>query len=281
MTGNTDDYGSPQADPISAPAPPPPSSSDYTAPQSPVSTSYSNPPQPVSTAFNTQPPANSQLSQSNALLPQSQYGSGATNTFSAAADPIIVDNSVPFTPSAVDSYNTDVSSIAQSSPPASAPDSYGVAQSAVLPPAPDVVDAYNTDISSIGPSAAPLPAPDSYLAAKAPAPAPDSYGVPQSSVLPPVLATTARSFTVDYDDYDPDDVPADQAAPELPGYGISSTVDSLDVYGVASNSPALPEQKALPEVPQDYYDYDPLDVPADQVRISTFNTHKLTAVHSG
>ena len=66
--------------------------------------------------------------------------------------------------------------------------------------------------------------------------------------------TTARSFTVDYDDYDPNDVPADQAAPAptLPSYGISSTPQPLDTYGVASNS-------AFAD------DYDPDDVPPDQV----------------
>ena len=70
-------------------------------------------------------------------------------------------------------------------------------------------------------------------------------------LAPAVTVTTARSFTVEYDDYDPNDVPADQAAP-LPSYGISSTPDTLDTYGVASNS-------ALAD------DYDPNDVPPDQV----------------
>ena len=79
-------------------------------------------------------------------------------------------------------------------------------------------------------------------------------------MLPPVIATTARSFTVDYDDYDPNDVPADQAAPapELPSYGISSTPEPLDTYDVASNS-------AFAD------DYDPNDVPPDQV--SVVDTH--------
>ena len=74
---------------------------------------------------------------------------------------------------------------------------------------------------------------------------------------PVVVSTTARSLTVDYsyDDYDPSDVPPDQAA-ELPSYGISSTLapESLDTYGVASNSAVID-------------DYDPNDVPADQAAV--------------
>ena len=209
--------GSPRA-PVSAPAP---SGNTYSAPSQPPLTSYSSP---------------ASSDSSSVLVPQSQYGSGATNTFSASPDPVIVDNSVPFSASAPDSY--DISSIGQSLPvltpevkqaPASALDSYGAAESPVLP------------------AAAPL----------------DTYGG----------ATTARSLSVDYyDDYDPNDVPADQAAPELPSYGISSTPDSLDTYGVASNS-ALIDDNFLD-------DYDPLDVPADQVRTGKYSTsikHKITA----
>ena len=37
--------------------------------------------------------------------------------------------------------------------------------------------------------------------------------------LPPTISiTTARSFTVDYDDYDPNDIPPDQARPVTGGY---------------------------------------------------------------
>lgn len=117
--------------------------------------------------------------------------------------------------------------------PAPASDSYGAAISPVLAPSPSPVII-----------AADPPAP------RAPVSAPDSYGAAVAPVLPPVIATTARSFTVDYDDYDPNDVPADQAA-DLPSYGIS-TPNTLATYGVASNS-------AFAD------DYDPNDVPADQV----------------
>ena len=95
-----------------------------------------------------------------------QYGSGATNTWSPGA-PVITDNSAPF---------------AASQPaPAPAPDSYGGAIAPVLAPQ-----------------------------GRAPAPAPDTYGGAIAPVLAPVTVTTARSFTVDYDDYDPNDVPIDQ-----------------------------------------------------------------------
>ena len=121
--------------------------------------------------------------------------------------------------------------------PASAPDSYGAAIAPVLPPVQEAVV-----IAAAEP-----------LAPRAPASAPDSYGGAVAPVLAPVSVTTARSFTVDYDDYDPNDVPADQAAP-LPSYGIS-TPNTLDTYGVASNS-------AFAD------DYDPNDVPPDQVIIT-------------
>ena len=250
---NTDSYGSPQAAPlssaplaprapVSAPAPPP-ASNTYSAPQSPPS---------------------------SFLNPQAQYGSGATNTFSSGSDPLIVDNSVAFSPSAQDTYSLAQPSppviltpqIKQAPAPAPAPDSYGGAQFPVLTP--------SVDISSIGQASDPVilapetkaaPAVDSYGGAEFPvlAPAPD---LDTSSLAEPVVATTARSLTVDYsdysyDDYDPSDVPPDQAAPELPSYGISSTLapESLDTYGVASNSGSQAELSD---------DYDPSDVPADQ-----------------
>ena len=55
-----------------------------------------------------------------------------------------------------------------------------------------------------------LPPQPAVIAAAPPA---DEYGEPRAAPLPPqpVSITTARSFTVDYDDYDPNDVPADQA----------------------------------------------------------------------
>ena len=216
---NSDSYGSPQAAPLSSPG----------SPRAPVSlvSAPAPPPSP----------------QSSILTPQAQYGSGATNTFSSGSDPVIVDNSVPFSPSAQDTY-----SVAQPSPPvlapAPAPDSYGGAQFPVLAPAPDLDTASKAQTSD----------PVILLPETKEAPAAAAEPV----VLSPVQATTARSLTVDYsyDDYDPSDVPADQAA-ELPSYGISSTIapESLDTYGVGSNS-------ALSD------DYDPSDVPADQVGIS-------------
>ena len=187
-------------------------------------------------SYSSPPPS---LPTSSILQPQSQYGSGATNTFNSHSDPVIVDNSLPFAPSPPDTNDTpvldsysDLSSIAAAPQLKEAsPDSYGAAQSPVLPPA------------------APL---DSYVSDESPVLPP----------VPPVTATTARSFTVDdyYDDYDPSDIPADQASPEIPSYGISSTPDTLDTYGVASNSGI--EDNFLD-------DYDPFDVPADQVRRGT------------
>ena len=223
---NTDSYGSPQAAPISSggsprapvfPPAPPPSSNTYSSPGSPGS---------------------------SILTPQSQYGSGATNTFSSGSDPVIVDNSVAFSPSAQDTY-----SIAQPSPPAPAPasDSYGGAQFPVLAPA--------SDTASLAQPADPVILTPEIKEA----PELDTSSLAEPVVLSPVVAaTTARSLTVDYsyDDYDPSDVPPDQAA-ELPSYGISSTLapDSLDTYGVASNSGSLSD------------DYDPSDVPPDQAAV--------------
>ena len=239
---NTDSYGSPQAAPISS----------VGSPRAPVS-----PPAP--------PPSTNTYSSpgSSVLAPQSQYGSGATNTFSSGSDPVIVDNSVAFSPSAQDTY-----SVAQPSPPAPAPaaDSYGGAQFPVLAPASDTASlAQPSDPVILTPEIkeAPAPAVDSYGGAQfpvlAPAPEVDTSSLAEPVVLiPAVVATTARSLTVDYsyDDYDPSDVPPDQAA-ELPSYGISSTLapESLETYGVASNSGSLSD------------DYDPSDVPADQAAV--------------
>ena len=220
---NTDSYGSPQAAPlstVSAPAPPP-AANTYSSPQSSPQSSLA----------------------SSILTPQAQYGSGATNTFSSGSEPVIVDNSVPFSPSAQDTYSQ-----AQASPPV------------VL--SPEVKDAPAPVILVPEVKQAPAPAVDSYGGAQFPVLAPasdlDTSSLAEPSepeVLSPVQATTARSLTVDYsyDDYDPSDVPPDQAA-ELPSYGISSTQapESLDTFGVASNS-------ALSD------DYDASDVPPDQV----------------
>ena len=77
---------------------------------------------------------------------------------------------------------------------------------------------------------------DPQIAAVLPKAAGDSYGSPQSNVLTP---------QVDMDDYDPNDVPADQAAP-LPSYGSSEV---LDIYGQSDSF---------------VDDYDPNDIPPDQ-----------------
>ena len=238
---NTDSYGSPQAAPISS----------VGSPRAPVSAPISAPAPPPSASSYRSP-------QSSILTPQAQYGSGATNTFSSGSDPLIVDNSVPFSPSAQDTYSVSQPSppvvlapeIKQAPAPAPAPDSYGGSQFPVLTP--------DTDTSSIAQPSEPVVIVPEIKEAPVLAPASDA-----ASLAEPVVGTTARSLTVDYDydDYDPSDVPADQAA-QLPSYGISSTraPESLDTYGVASNSGI--EDNFLD-------DYDPFDVPADQVRRGT------------
>jgi len=253
--GQTDSYGAPQGPviqqpraPASAPAPSP---SSYSSPSS-SSTSYSSPSSQPQSSYsspvsNTNSYSSPQPSSSLPAIP-TQYGAGATNTFSPGG-PIINDNSVPFSAPAGSpaiTYNNPVQAPAPPAP-STAPDSYGGAIAPVIIAADPVPAAPR----------APESAPDAYGGAIAPVlppqSAPDSYGGAIAPVLPPVIATTARSFTVDYDDYDPNDVPADQAAPapELPSYGISSTPEPLDTYGVASNS-------AFAD------DYDPNDVPPDQ-----------------
>ena len=96
------------------------------------------------------------------------------------ASPSVQDNSAP----ASDSYGEPQFPVAPT--PSSAQDSYGEPVYPTLPPQPAVIAA---------------------------APPADEYGEPRAAPLPPqpVSITTARSFTVDYDDYDPNDVPADQA----------------------------------------------------------------------
>jgi hypothetical protein len=63
---------------------------------------------------------------------------------------------------------------------------------------------------------------------------------------------------VDYDEYDPNDIPADQAAPVTEGYN----------YPVPENPLVLPTPEELPAYTEppvvDYDEYDPDDIPADQ-----------------
>merc|ERR1712158_242215 len=75
----------------------------------------------------------------------------------------------------------------------------------------------------------------------------------------------------EYDDYDPDDIPEDQAAPEeLPVY-TEAPVDEYDYYDPND----IPEDQAKPdEIPsyteapevEEYDEYDPNDIPEDQAK---------------
>merc|ERR1711936_122192 len=75
----------------------------------------------------------------------------------------------------------------------------------------------------------------------------------------------------EYDDYDPDDIPEDQAAPEeLPVY-TEAPVDDYDDYDPND----IPEDQARPEeIPsyteapevEEYDEYDPNDIPEDQAK---------------
>ena len=91
-------------------------------------------------------------------------------------------------------------------------------------------------LPNLDPSPAAAPAPDSYGGAvapvleAAPAPAYDDYDpsdIPADQAAP-VITDNAAAPAVDIDDYDPSDIPADQAEP-LAGYGR----DAVDVYGSA------------------------------------------------
>merc|ERR1712088_460410 len=80
----------------------------------------------------------------------------------------------------------------------------------------------------------------------------------------------------EYDDYDPDDIPEDQAAPEeLPVY-TEAPVDDYDDYDPND----IPEDQAKPdEIPsyteapavEEYDEYDPNDIPADQAAPTGYN----------
>lgn len=259
---NSNTYSSPSSSTNSFSSSAQSSSSSYSSP-SINSNSYSS----VSNSNSISSPS---LSSSLPEIP-TQYGSGATNTFTQG-DPIIQDNSASYSPSQPSSIP------AQSLTPAQAPDSYGGAIAPVLIPSPAPViiaadppaprapapasDSYGAAISPVlAPSPSPVIIAADPPAPRAPVSAPDSYGAAVAPVLPPVIATTARSFTVDYDDYDPNDVPADQAA-DLPSYGIS-TPNTLATYGVASNS-------AFAD------DYDPNDVPADQAAPAPLPSYSIS-----
>ena len=91
-------------------------------------------------------------------------------------------------------------------------------------------------LPNLDPSPAPALAPDSYGGAVAPvleaAPAPTYDDYDPSDIPPdqaaPVITDNAAAPAVDIDDYDPSDIPADQAE-SLAGYGR----DAVDVYGSA------------------------------------------------
>ena len=244
---------------ISAPAPP--ASSSYSSPSEPASSapssssSYSAP----SSSSYSSPAVSSAPASKQPLEILTQYGAGATNTWSQgspliqdtvsalnnpapapAAPAVTYGNSADQISEAVaayssssdsNSFNTvDFDSITDAGGQSFEPASYSVNSDSSLPASPSVQDNSAPASDSYGepqfPPVAPTPssAPDSYgepvyptlppqPAVIAAAPPADEYGEPRSAPLPPqpVSITTARSFTVDYDDYDPNDVPADQA----------------------------------------------------------------------
>ena len=247
---------------ISAPAPP--ASSSYSSPSEPASSA------PSSSSSYSAPSSSSYSSPAVSSAPASvgsnqpleiltQYGAGATNTWSQgspliqdtvsalnnpapapAAPAVTYGNSADQISEAVSAYSSssdsnsfntvDFDSITDAGGQSFEPASYSVNSDSSLPASPSVQDNSAPASDSYGepqfPPVAPTPssAPDSYgepvyptlppqPAVIAAAPPADEYGEPRAAPLPPqpVSITTARSFTVDYDDYDPNDVPADQA----------------------------------------------------------------------
>merc|ERR1719507_2702092 len=75
----------------------------------------------------------------------------------------------------------------------------------------------------------------------------------------------------EYDDYDPDDIPEDQAAPEdLPTYTEDPVLeydyyDPNDIPEDQAKPDEIPSYTEAPEV-EEYDEYDPNDIPEDQAK---------------
>ena len=196
----------------------------------------------------------------------------AGDSYGGAIAPVIAD-AAP----AIDSYGGAIAPVVADAAPAS--DSYGGAIAPVIADAAPAIDSYGGAVAPVfvaadAPISTPVdsapviyqlsnpdssPASDSYGGAVGPVivsadptldlptvavSAPDSYGTPQSDVLPPQS---------DPDDYDPNDIPADQAAP-LPGYAD----DSLPGYADDYDPNDIPPDQAEDGLPS-YGNSDPLD----------------------
>ena len=91
-----------------------------------------------------------------------------------------------------------------------------------------------------------------------------------------LLAGPGLPDTLDYyDDYDPNDIPADQAAPQGYSYPVPDTPlllpgreEEYDDYDPSDIPPdqAAPAAEGYLGPEPEYDDYDPTDIPADQVQ---------------
>ena len=105
----------------------------------------------------------------------------------------------------------------------------------------------------------------------------DPNDIPEDQAAPEELPVYTEAPTEDYDDYDPNDIPEDQAKPEEVTEGYNYPVPENPL--VLPTKPPTTTEKELPaysedpvldytEAPdvQEYDDYDPNDIPEDQAK---------------
>jgi len=154
------------------------------------------------------------------------------------------------TSSSSDSYGSPAGSVVAAAPAGG--DGYGspIAPASTSYTGATPVSSPSTSYSGGSPIVAAAPASDSYggavapVVTLAPAPALDSYGGAQAPLIDPFPSPIIQDNSVlaAYDDYDPSDVPPDQAAPE-----------SLDTYGASLDTFARAEPIITDNSQQDSY----------------------------
>merc|ERR1712038_1745147 len=97
----------------------------------------------------------------------------------------------------------------------------------------------------------------------------DPNDIPEDQAAPEELPTYTEAPVVEYDDYDPNDIPEDQAAPEevTEGYNYPVPENPLVLPSPADDLPGYSPETEVVE----YDDYDPNDIPDDQAAPTGYN----------
>ena len=97
----------------------------------------------------------------------------------------------------------------------------------------------------------------------------DPNDIPEDQAAPEELPTYTEAPVEEYDDYDPNDIPEDQAAPEevTEGYNYPEPENPLVLPTPEESLPGYSPETEVVE----YDDYDPNDIPEDQAAPTGYN----------